>query len=553
MNVPDFILFGFTSLVFDLLYCLGYPVGRITTSAEFHPSSLKSTGVYGSGLYCASHYQDNDAYLHVDTDQQTNGQVTDRIPPIVEGWIFVGIFSFVFILGLICLLWKILKECCTPEKGPGIPNIGNTCYMNAVLQVLCWTPNFGKQLQKLQESIGLNRINRASAHPRLDISLLRLIEYVRAGNAVPEEIATAILNDIRKLDRTFNGYEQQDSFQFFNTVISGLEALSKEMMSNGQECQKDETELERLMNTSPISRLFGGVFVTVYTYTNCDHVETVFQRFTGIPVDIPVANATIKQTHTNSSGAASSNYATDRNNKRSQRCLHTLCAECGDTNLEKGLSLWTELEEMNDMSCRMCEGNGKSGIVTTTMRLMLVSLPPILVFQFNRFQQDDSGRLYKSNECLSYPEYLDMAPFCSATFPIIQGRDMGLLSTIYRLYGVVCHSGSITSGHYTSYVRTTYHQEEEFEKRFLTKRWLDPEKFAHKIQDNRTAEYGQNTTTPYQYPGTNGKSAEGVKKEASPNTENEIWYYISDSSVSECKKESALCEPTAYLLMYERN
>lgn len=73
----------------------------------------------------------------------------------------------------------------------------------------------------------------------------------------------------------------------------------------------------------------------------------------------------------------------------------------------------------------------------------LTTLPRILVLQLNRFQQSSlSGVLKKLTGGCEFPLALDLIDFV----------DVKDAAPSYLLRGVVCHSGTLRSGHYTAYV-----------------------------------------------------------------------------------------------------
>ncbi|XP_069133204.1 ubiquitin carboxyl-terminal hydrolase 16-like isoform X2 [Argopecten irradians] len=173
----------------------------------------------------------------------------------------------------------------------GIPNIGNTCYMNAVLQMFCRTPHFRERLQQAVEKkwkqVGCLELLKElfiPPPPQTDVALLGLVEAVAYESPVPSSFPFGVLNAVREIDKTFKGNNQQDSYQFFNTVMEGLEDCSQ--WKKRKRVNPNETATETLMNNSPVSRLFGGVFCAIYTYDTCKHIEPVFQRFTSIPVQV---------------------------------------------------------------------------------------------------------------------------------------------------------------------------------------------------------------------------------------------------------------------------
>ncbi|XP_075450039.1 ubiquitin carboxyl-terminal hydrolase 16 isoform X2 [Ascaphus truei] len=115
----------------------------------------------------------------------------------------------------------------------------------------------------------------------------------------------------------------------------------------------------------------------------------------------------------------------------------------------------------NQLLCNVCtrkEPNGpkknvkgeKKHVYTNAKKQMLVSLPPpILTLHLKRFQQAGFN-LRKINRHIKFPEVIDLAPFCNVKCKNIPEGDSTLL---YSLYGVIEHSGTMRSGHYTAYVK----------------------------------------------------------------------------------------------------
>ncbi|KAG8590921.1 hypothetical protein GDO81_006971 [Engystomops pustulosus] len=93
----------------------------------------------------------------------------------------------------------------------------------------------------------------------------------------------------------------------------------------------------------------------------------------------------------------------------------------------------------------------KKFVYTNAKKQMLVSLPPpILTLHLKRFQQNGFS-LQKLNKHIKFPEVMDLAPFCTVKCKNIREGDSRLL---YSLYGVIEHSGTMRSGHYTAYVKS---------------------------------------------------------------------------------------------------
>ncbi|KAM6446526.1 ubiquitin carboxyl-terminal hydrolase 16 isoform 1-T2 [Liasis olivaceus] len=177
-----------------------------------------------------------------------------------------------------------------------------------------------------------------------------------------------------------------------------------------------------------------------------------------------------------------------------------------------------KLCENNKLLCEVCTRNqlcgmktnginAKKYVYTNAKKQMLISLaPPILTLHLKRFQQAGYN-LQKVNKHITFPEVMDLAPFCSIKCKSVTE---GTSKVLYSLYGIVEHSGTMRSGHYTAYVKT----------RTVTSQLSD---LVHgKIQ----------------------QTSESVSSRRQ-------WFHISDTHV-QAVSISRVLKSQAYLLFYER-
>lgn len=104
-------------------------------------------------------------------------------------------------------------------------------------------------------------------------------------------------------------------------------------------------------------------------------------------------------------------------------------------------------EEKLEMKCEKCSGNSMK------MKMEIWRTPDILILSFKRFTYSN-GVIEKINSFVNFPfNAFDISQFVKST-----DASKALLSTLsvqnfYDLYAVVLHSGSVTSGHYTSLIK----------------------------------------------------------------------------------------------------
>ncbi|CAM4556046.1 unnamed protein product [Leuciscus chuanchicus] len=187
-----------------------------------------------------------------------------------------------------------------------------------------------------------------------------------------------------------------------------------------------------------------------------------------------------------------------------------------ECSVESCLYQFTEVEHLTENNRLMCftctkrqpghkaSDGGKKAVYRDALKQMLISHPPaVLTLHLKRFQQVGYS-VCKVNRHVQFPQILDLAPFCSLN---CKGVKEGETRVLYSLYGIVEHSGTMRSGHYTAYVKS----------RPSTHNYVE-----------------------------NG-SAAGCNAEVSKGS----WFHVSDSSVHPVP-EAKVQSSQAYLLFYEK-
>ncbi|KAF0288220.1 Ubiquitin carboxyl-terminal hydrolase 16 [Amphibalanus amphitrite] len=207
-------------------------------------------------------------------------------------------------------------------------------------------------------------------------------------------------------------------------------------------------------------------------------------------------------------------------------------------------------------------------------QLLIYSPPPVLTIHLKRFEVC-SFSLRKVNRHVQFGVRLDLAPFCSSISQDLPQMRAGQRRVLYSLFGVVEHSGRLTSGHYTAYVRVRRrHDQLTVNPARLTTLVTDAFAVACERARQRAEQTRPETTdgpSPVRPAEEGREDGEGEdpaaapqesqtdQKQPAPEPETEPepqpeagrWFYVSDTHVTEVTLDKVL-KAQAYMLFYER-
>lgn len=126
------------------------------------------------------------------------------------------------------------------------------------------------------------------------------------------------------------------------------------------------------------------------------------------------------------------------------------------TSLADSLAEFVQGEPMqgaNKYKCLSCDAESGGKLVEAMRRTCLDGVPDHLNVCLKRFAFDMMGQESKNNDLFEFPEEIDLSKYGRTS---LDNPDVPAQPDMFKLVGVIVHSGILTFGHYWSYVRLRY-------------------------------------------------------------------------------------------------
>ncbi|ETM54504.1 hypothetical protein L914_02169, partial [Phytophthora nicotianae] len=308
------------------------------------------------------------------------------------------------------LAWQHSKKI-----GPGFANLGNTCYLNSVLQCLTYTPCFAQFLldkdvfasfnngalpstgNKFNKKVGKHGFSGNGGNGFCSVrAMSRLLQSVHGNNAVRVLQPKELVMNVRHISKSFRIGRQEDSHEFFRLLLDSMQrsCLRKAHI---------KSESHSAASTTFVHRMFGGKLKNYLKCAKCGFVSERFDDFLDLSLEI-------------SNGVHS---------------------------VKGALRHFTAMEKLDEHNAWKCSSCGKPS--RAEKGLSIAECPNVLMIQLKRFDL----MFGKIKRHIEFPRSLDIGSGMSKN---CEDRRRG--RTKYELHAVLVHAGFSTDcGHYYAFVK----------------------------------------------------------------------------------------------------
>lgn len=316
----------------------------------------------------------------------------------------------------------------------GLVNMGSTCFMSSVLQILIHNKYLIQEFFSQDHVIHCTvKDGRYCMSCAFDIIISEWFGSVSENkNNNSHDGFLTLLTCVWSINKNYAGYSQQDAHEFLQFILNQLHVDYLKTFPDRDQLQKDTNSSPNITDNSSrnknnegfnscscvVHTTFNGTLKSSIVCSECDdNSKTVIEPYLDLSLDIS-----------------------------------------GKKTLYECLESFHKREQLHDYEfhCPKCQTT-KDPIKQLTIN----QLSPVLIFQLKRFEHLINGSNVKINDFISFPLYLEMSSYChdninNSNGHVTSNDGKAQLSTphiLYELIGIISHKGTVNEGHYTATIK----------------------------------------------------------------------------------------------------
>ncbi|EGW32741.1 uncharacterized protein SPAPADRAFT_149886 [Spathaspora passalidarum NRRL Y-27907] len=293
----------------------------------------------------------------------------------------------------------------------GFVNLGATCFMSSILQTLIHNPivkyqffnndlhYFNCERNRLQYmNGGVIEENNAC----ITCSVDSIFQYFFSNSSTEGFGMTNLLTTSWYKKKSLAGFQEQDAHEFWQFLLNEFHSdLQRVMGRPSLPALNDNNQCKCITHTT-----FSFELQSSIKCASCDQITETIDPMIDLSLEI-------------------------KNSQNKQIDIY----DC--------LDLFTSEEKLDILyTCNFCGDKTKP-----TKRLRLKSIPPVLSIQLKRFEHKNDSTS-KIETPVSIPLFLDLTKYCDG-----ENTDSIDGNKVFELFAVVCHIGSVNTGHYIVYIK----------------------------------------------------------------------------------------------------
>jgi len=317
------------------------------------------------------------------------------------------------------------------KKRLGLKNLGNTCFMNSVLQSLSNIEEFCNvltSLPSLDEQIKSSMDTKKQVDRRISDGVIVTDELKKVLMALKQSddksaiSPNSLFEAIWKVVPRFRGYQQQDAHEFLRYMLDRLHTELLHLLPGKLKAEP------RIQSNSLVTSVFGGTLQSCVTCLTCKSTSKTNDPFLDLSIDIP-------------------QIYTGPPRKSKDKEILPVC------HVHDCLQKFVEREELTDSEKFFC--NSCKSKQPATKQFWIRRLPTVLCLHIKRFRWSAYART-KIDTFIEFPlSGLDMSGYLLKNLSGTRYSNAG--SSLYDLAAVIVHHGTgAGSGHYTAFATNNH-------------------------------------------------------------------------------------------------